>query len=638
MTRWAFPRPDRARAARTVRALQLALLAILIGGLAVGGVPTAAQSDGPRTLSGSFSVAYEGYNDLPLLVGLIDASPYLGDAPVTLPPPDEQVLGSYRGVAGAGTYTLDLPPAPRAIRPFDVTGGAGPSPAANLMIFDVRLMSDVARRGYMVPNEDNIASSARIGISVRLEGGSLLVWAGDSAQQFPTGPGPDGVPFTADDPRAPIPAGWTLVNLDSAPYTFSRESAPRLDLITTGMGDVIDYADLPCDQMIPALIDRVASVYPFTDLYGIDWPALRAQLVASANLARDARDCELIVREFGNAIPDGHVNFYLPALRSEINGTLGMLLTPLSDGRIAVGNLGRGGPAQRAGIAIGAVILAWDGRPIEAALTDVVLQTSNASTPHALLAQRLWNLNRGPFGSSVTITYQNPGAAPATLTLTRADPQPLARPTPTPPVTGNVLPSGVGYIRIEQFISMSQLNAFDAAVTALIERGAPGIILDVRANPGGFSQISDAMASRFFEEGFLIGRQVQEGRLTFQMQVDPRPPIFSGPVAVLVDVNTASAGELFAYTFASTGRGLIVGSTPSGGLAGTVSGGQYLLPGGAFIQVPTGNLLDDQGREIVEGKGVPPDVLVPVTVESLVTGADDVLAAAEAVLLAVPAR
>lgn len=606
--------------------------------LATGLAPVQAQGEAPRTLSGTFAIAYEDYAGLPLVVGLIDAAPYFGDSPVTLPDPADQILGAYTGVATDGKYTLELPDAPPQMAPFDATGGAAPAQSPGLMIFDVRLMSDVARRGYMVPNEDNIASSLRIGIDVHIGGGTLVVYTSDAAQPFPTGPGADGHLFTADDPRAPLPKGWSLVNLDKMPYTVIREASPTLNLITTGMGDVNNYANLACDELVPTFLDRVQATYPFTELHHIDWEALRGELVPQAQAASDQRACDLIFREFGNAIPDGHVNFYLPTLQNDYAASLGMQLVQLTDGRIAVAGLGNGGPAHAAGIQIGAVITAWNGQPVEKALDQTTLFVSNASTPHALLKWKLWSINRGPNGSRADVTYQNPGAEEATATLTRGDPQRLTRQTPAPQVSDNLLPSGLGYIRVEDFVGFPEFEEFDRILTSLIERNAPGIIIDVRANPGGFSQISDAMASRFFEAPFVLGRMIQEGKHAFQMQIDPRPPIYTGPVAILVDSDTSSAGDLFAYTFQSRGRGLIVGSTPSAGMAGTVSGGQYYLPQGGFIQVPTGNLLDDNGEQIVEGEGVAPDVLVPITVESLVAGQDDVLAAAEQALEAVPVQ
>jgi carboxyl-terminal processing protease len=232
------------------------------------------------------------------------------------------------------------------------------------------------------------------------------------------------------------------------------------------------------------------------------------------------------------------------------------------------------------------------------------------------------------------VTFQNPGAAPTTAAITRVEPQRFNSPGTTLNVKDNKLASGIGYIRINAFSNGALLSSFDKIVDQLIKENVPGIIIDVRSNPGGFSQLSDAMTSRFFDRAFVIGRQFSpDGRLVYQMRVDPREPTYKGLVAILVDVNTSSAGDLFAYTFKLGKRALIVGNTPSGGLAGTVSGGQYYLPDGAFIQVPTGGFVDENGKIAVEGTGVVPDLLVPATVDSLLSPEDEVLIGAEQALL-----
>jgi C-terminal processing protease CtpA/Prc len=101
--------------------------------------------------------------------------------------------------------------------------------------------------------------------------------------------------------------------------------------------------------------------------------------------------------------------------------------------------------------------------------------------------------------------------------------------------------------------------------------------------------------------------------------------LYLGCVTVLVDANTASSGDIFAYTFKSSKRATIVGNTPSAGMAGTVSGGMYYLPNDAYIQVPTAGFFDLQGNLQVEGTGVEPDVKVPVSVKSLLSPDDEVL-------------
>jgi C-terminal processing protease CtpA/Prc len=51
------------------------------------------------------------------------------------------------------------------------------------------------------------------------------------------------------------------------------------------------------------------------------------------------------------------------------------------------------------------------------------------------------------------------------------------------------------------------------------------------------------------------------------------------------------------------------------------------------IQVPTGGFVDENGKIAVEGTGVVPDLLVPATVESLLSPDDEVLIGAEQALL-----
>ncbi|MBI3762323.1 MAG: peptidase S41, partial [Chloroflexi bacterium] len=61
-------------------------------------------------------------------------------------------------------------------------------------------------------------------------GGNLIVWSPDSGQQFPTGFGADGLLFTDDDPIGPIPAGYSVMNLDKTPFAVSQDSVPHLTL------------------------------------------------------------------------------------------------------------------------------------------------------------------------------------------------------------------------------------------------------------------------------------------------------------------------------------------------------------------------------------------------------------------------
>ncbi|MFN8421553.1 MAG: S41 family peptidase [Anaerolineae bacterium] len=492
-------------------------LAVLVTALLLIAAPAAMTTKAQEAaiqLKGAFSVAYSGYETLPLVVGLADATGYFGKDPIYLLPSTDQALATYTGSARSGNYDLTLPDEPKG-RNFDVTTGQL-SDAAKVHLYDVRLMSDVVDRGFMWENEDAIASSMRISVDSNVDGGTLIVWAADAAEQFPTARGADGVLFTADDPRTAIPAGYSLVNLDQEPFQIAPATSGTLNLITTGGGDVIDYTSLSCDKLIPALVDRTEKYYPFTELHQVNWDTIRADVINASQSITSEADCEALIVKIANAIPDGHMNFSLASVQPELAGTVSILLAPTSDGQIVVEYVRPGGPAEQAGIKAGAVITAWDGKPIQQYLDEMTLLFSNASTPHALLDIKLTQITRGQIGSEAAITFTNPGGSEQTVTIKRVQPVRASIPTEDLKIVDGKLPSGIGYIRLPSFAAYQNMKDFDAQLDALIKANVPGIIIDVRGNGGGFSQISDALASRFFDTAFTVGDVITtDGRYTY---------------------------------------------------------------------------------------------------------------------------
>jgi len=75
-------------------------------------------------------------------------------------------------------------------------------------------------------------------------GGKLVVWAPDNKQKFPTGFGADGLLFTADDPTGPLPAGYSVVDLDKKPFDISQPAKPQLELYEPKDAAIKDYSNL----------------------------------------------------------------------------------------------------------------------------------------------------------------------------------------------------------------------------------------------------------------------------------------------------------------------------------------------------------------------------------------------------------
>ena len=59
-------------------------------------------------------------------------------------------------------------------------------------------------------------------------GGKYLIYAPDDEQGYPAGFGDDGLLFTEDDPIVNVPQGYTLVDMDTDPFTFDRSQSQSL--------------------------------------------------------------------------------------------------------------------------------------------------------------------------------------------------------------------------------------------------------------------------------------------------------------------------------------------------------------------------------------------------------------------------
>jgi tricorn protease len=128
----------------------------------------------------------------------------------------------------------------------------------------------------------------------------------------------------------------------------------------------------------------------------------------------------------------------------------------------------------------------------------------------------------------------------------------------------------------------------------------PGLVIDARWNSGG--QIPD----RFVE---LLARRVtnfwgvRDGR-------DWQTPTVAhrGPKAILANAWSGSGGDCLPWLFREHGLGPVIGTRTWGGLIG-MTGAPPLIDGGS-VTVPTFAIYDTDGKWIIEGHGVDPDIEV----------------------------
>ncbi|HIE56684.1 MAG TPA: peptidase S41, partial [Anaerolineales bacterium] len=484
-----------------------------------------------------------------------------------------------------------------------------------------------------------------------IDGGTLIVWAPDDQQGFPTGFGADGKLFTADDPTASIPPGYTLVSLDEEPFRFYKEARPFLTL-NEGDLEVNDYSNLSYSEAFDALFEKVSREYPFTADKGLDWDALYDEFAPQVAEARNDEDFFWALKNFSLAIPDGHMGISFNDMIGRIfyenhGGSFGLILTELSDGRVLVTDVLPETSGEAAGIRVGAEIQAWDGVPITEAVSTVESFFGPYSTDHMKRLEQLVFLTRVPPGTDVEITFQNPDEnTPVTKKLSAeveydslfAWIPSFAEDELALPIEAEVLDgSGLGYLKINTFSDDYNLMAqlWDRYIHELLDWEVPGIIIDIRINGGGSSSLARDFAGYFFDEEVVLMQRSYYNELSgeFEYQeypgrVRPGPAYYDGPIAVLVSPYCISACEGFAYTLTQRDNVTIVGHAPTAGAYGEVGRGQYDLPADLSMQFPTGRSETPGGDLLIEGVGVVPDILVPITEESALGIVDAVLQAA----------
>ena len=291
-----------------------------------------------------------------------------------------------------------------------------------------------------------------------------------------------------------------------------------------------------------------------------------------------------------NALGDtGHSRFLTPEMVKEENNFthgafegIGAEVSTNTAGQVVIVAPFDGSPAQAAGVKPGDIILKVDGVDMSGmSISDVV--------SHVL----------GPAGTRVTLTLQDPvSGATRDVTITRAR-------ITINNVTWNMLPgTTIAHLRIAGF-SQGVTADLKKALEAIRTRGATGIVLDLRNNPGGLLDEAVGVASQFLSTGNVLLVQDAQGQRQ-PIGVKPGGLALDIPLVVLVNQGTGSAAEIVAGALQDAHRGTLIGETTFG--TGTVLQG-FSLSDGSQVLLATEEWLTPSGR-VIWHKGITPDVVV----------------------------
>lgn len=265
-------------------------------------------------------------------------------------------------------------------------------------------------------------------------------------------------------------------------------------------------------------------------------------------------------------------------------GGLGMEVT-MEEGVVKVISPIDDTPAKEAGIKSGDYLTAVDGASIIGfSLNDAV------------------DKMRGKPGEPITVTVVRKGEDPRDITMVRA----IIKKIPV----RHEIKEGIGYLRISQFNELTAASLETSITEIKKELGGkiPGLIVDLRGNPGGLLDQAIRVSSTFLDGGEVVSTRGRREEDNEHYSAKKGQSVKGVPVIVLIDGASASASEIVAGAIQDRDRGLILGMTSFG--KGSVQSVIPLRNGrDGALRLTTARYYTPAGRSI-QGTGITPDIAV----------------------------
>ena len=265
---------------------------------------------------------------------------------------------------------------------------------------------------------------------------------------------------------------------------------------------------------------------------------------------------------------------------------IGVTITVREDGYIDILQVNEGGPAEKAGVLPGDMIVAVSGQDISSMDLDTVK-----------------GMIRGVEGTKVSVTVRRDGTD-RELQITRKSIETVV-------AKAQMLDGQIGLITIVNFDKRCAQETI-GHIESLVSQGAKALIFDVRYNPGGYKDELVKVLDYLLPEGDLF---VSEDYTGVKQTDTSNPSCLRMPMAVLINAYSYSSAEFFAAVLEEYEWAFTVGEH-------TVGKGNYQitipLSDGSAVSLSVGRYYTPiKGIWLEESGGLAPTIEVEVDEETL---------------------
>lgn len=371
----------------------------------------------------------------------------------------------------------------------------------------------------------------------------------------------------------------------------------------------VPVAELPAEQqararenlrVFNAVWDLVHRRHYDPKLGGLDWKATAIVHAPKAAAAPDDTALYAVLNAMLDPLHDSHTRALTPRQagerREQLRARTGFSMTRI-ERQWVVSEVLPDSPAEQAGVRVGWIVVARNQQPLSDRISF-----------------------RAQDGEIVAWEFRDAGDR--TVRVSTA-----ARPLSTASRrVARELEGGFVYLRFDEFDATDR-RWLSAELKK--HRAAPGVVLDLRWNPGGETFSLGISIGEFFDRPVDCGTFItRSGSRQVKNSWQLGSAEYRGRVVVLVDGGTGSAAEIFAAVLQDHGRATIVGRRTAGAV---LASRFHALPGGGELQLSREDYVAPKGRRL-EGVGVEPDVIVPRLLADVRAGRDADLEAALRVL------
>jgi carboxyl-terminal processing protease len=355
---------------------------------------------------------------------------------------------------------------------------------------------------------------------------------------------------------------------------------------------------------------------------GINWQEVHDRYRPRAEGAANDLQFYTLFEVMLAELRDAHTIFTHPHLPADNTfqptGSVGISLRE-AEGKTVIVAVEPDSDAAHAGVQTGMILRTVNGKTVEELFDEIRSHFAGSSTERAMKSVMHSALLYGGFlGPSRTFGIEGFDGKTFDVPVTHFG----ARPSESPVLTARRLPSGYGYIKFDGWKPPVD-EQFKTELAKLID--TPGLIIDLRGNGGGQTDVLLNIASIFFPKEVSFGGFKKRGGNLERIVTHNPERIYKGAVAILVDEGSGSATEVFTVSMQEYARARIIGRQTCGCVLNQWSKN---LKGGGTLRWSARVYSSPKGR-IIEGTGVIPDETVSLTISDLRQGRDAALEVAE---------